>query len=137
MLGLDIAPLAIQMAKQSHPELPASTWQLGDLFELPSQSPEGFDAVVEHTCFCALPPDLRSKYRDVMRAILKPGGLLIGVWFINPDLDPGETGPPHPLPLDELNALFADDFDIVTDYVPDQAFPGREGRERVRVLRRR
>jgi SAM-dependent methyltransferase len=134
--GLDIAPLAIEMAKQAHPELPASTWLLGDLFAMPVQFPGAFDAVVEHTCLCALTPSLRSAYRDVMRSILKPGALLIGVWYINPDLDPGESGPPHPLPLEELDALFADGFEIVTDYIPEQAFAGREGRERVRVLRR-
>jgi hypothetical protein len=36
----------------------------------------------------------------------------------------------------ELTALFADGYEIVDDYVPNVTFPGREGRERVRVLRR-
>jgi hypothetical protein len=58
------------------------------------------------------------------------------VWFINPALDPGEEGPPYALSVAELTALFAEGYEIVDDYVPNVAFPGREGRERVRVLRR-
>lgn len=137
VLAVDIAPLAIERAKAAHPELPDSTWLLGDLFELPKTQAASFDAVVEHTCFCAMPPALRTAYRDAVLALLKPGGLLIGVWFINPDLDPGETGPPFPLPVEELDALFKDGFEVIDDYVPEVAFEGRLGRERVRVLRRR
>lgn len=134
--GVDLAPLALEMARQNYPELPPETWHLGDLFALPDHFTGAFDAVVEHTCLCALPPTLRRPYRDTAHAVLKPGGLLIGVWFINPDLDPDHEGPPHPLPLTELEELFADGFEIVTDYVPDVAFDGREGRERLRVLRK-
>ena len=35
-----------------------------------------------------------------------------------------------------LTALFADGYEIVENDVPDVAFPGREGQERVCVLRR-
>ncbi len=35
-----------------------------------------------------------------------------------------------------LTALFAWGYENVEDYVPEVAFGGREGRERVRVLRR-
>ena len=45
-------------------------------------------------------------------------------------------GLPSPLSVSELTALFADGYEIAEDYVPDVAFAGREGRERVRVLRR-
>lgn len=137
VLGLDIAPLAIERARAAHPEMPESSWMLGDLFALPQTHSGTFDAVIEHTCFCAIPPSLRLAYRDAVHALLKPGGLLAGVWFINPDLDPGEEGPPHPLPVPELDAVFADHFDIIDDYIPTEAFDGRLGRERVRVLRKK
>lgn len=45
-------------------------------------------------------------------------------------------GPPYPFSVADLTTLFAEDYEIVEDYVPDLAFPGREGRERMRVLRR-
>jgi len=84
----------------------------------------------------ALPPTLRVDYRRGIDLTLRPGGLLIGVWFINPALDPGELGPPFPFSVADLTALFAEGYELVEDYVPDVAFPGREGRERMRVLRR-
>jgi hypothetical protein len=84
-----------------------------------------------------MPPELREKYREGVVAALKPGGLLIGVWFMNPALDPGCAGPPFPLSVEDLDRLFADGFEVTDDYVPEVAFEGREGRERVRVLRRR
>ena len=48
----------------------------------------------------------------------------------------GEEGPPFPFSVPDLTALFANGYEIVADYVPDVAFRGREGRERLRVLRR-
>lgn len=84
----------------------------------------------------ALPPQLRGEYRRGIDLTLKCGGLLIGVWYINPDLDPGEEGPPYPFSVADLTALFAEGYEIVEDYVPEVAFAGREGRERLRVLKR-
>ncbi|MCB1277181.1 methyltransferase [Prosthecobacter sp.] len=128
--GLDISPTAIARAKERHPAL-ADRFVCGDLFEVRDQ----FDAVVEHTCLCALPPDWRTRYRDTVASLLKPGGLLIGVFFINPEMDPGESGPPFGISTDELTALFAERFEVVETQVPTAAYPGREGRECVRVLR--
>jgi hypothetical protein len=91
---------------------------------------------LEHTCFSGLHPSLRADYRRGIDRTLRSGGLLIGVWFINPDLDPGEEGPPFPLSLADLTALCSDGYETVEDYVPNVSFKGREGRERVRVLRR-
>jgi SAM-dependent methyltransferase len=131
-IGLDIAPLAIERAKACYPRH-AERFVLGNLFEFSGR----FDAIVEHTCLCALPPEWRPRYRDAVAELLKPGGLLVGVFYINPDLDPGETGPPFGISPDELTALFADRFEVIDSYVPQRAFPGREGRELLRVMRLR
>lgn len=133
--GLDIAETAVREAAEVHPHL-ASAFVHGDLFRLPAELLGAFDFVVEHTCLSGMPPAMRGAYRDAVKAALRPGGHLIGVWFVNPDLDPGEEGPPYPLPLEELDALFAADFEVVEDYIPQAAYEGREGRERVRVLRK-
>jgi SAM-dependent methyltransferase len=130
-----VAPTGIAEARALYPQL-ADRFVVGDLFNPAPELRGNFDVVLEHTCLSGLPPSLRASYRRGIDLTLKPGGLLIGVWFINPDLDPGDEGPPFPLPVPELNALFADGYEIVDDYVPDVAFSNREGRERIRVLRR-
>ena len=133
--GLDIAPTAIAEARALYPRL-AQRFIVGDLFNPAPELRGAFDVVLEHTCMSGLPPALRASYRSGIDLMLRRGGLLIGVWYINPDLPPGVEGPPFPFPVAELTALFADGYEIVADYVPDVAFNGREGRERVRVLRR-
>jgi len=134
-VGLDIAPTAVAEARAKYPQL-AECFIAGNLFEPPAEMRGAFDVVLEHTCMSALPPTMRMDYRRGIDLTLRRGGLLIGVWFVNPDLDSGEEGPPHPFSVPDLTALFADSYEIVDDYVPDVAFAGREGRERVRVLRR-
>ena len=133
--GLDIAPTGIAEARASYPHL-AERFVTGDLFNPPADLRGAFDLVLEHTCMSALPPALRADYRRGIDLTLRRGGLLIGVWFINPDLDPGEEGPPFPFSESDLTSLFAEGYEIVEDYVPDVAFEGRDGRERVRVLRK-
>jgi len=133
--GLDIAPTGIAEARKLYPKL-VGRFVVGDLFNPPAPMRGAFDLVLEHTCMSGLPPSLRANYRRGIDVTLKPGGLLIGVWYINPDLDPGNEGPPFPFSVPDLTALFADGYDIVHDYVPGVAFKGREGRERLRVLRR-
>ncbi len=134
--GLDIAPTGIAEARALYPKI-AERFVVGDLFDPPAAMRGAFDVVLEHTCMSGLPPRLRPAYRRGIDLTLRPGGLLVGVWYINPDLDPGEEGPPFPFRVPDLTALFADGYEIVADYVPDVAFQGREGRERMRVLRRK
>ena len=133
--GLDIAPTGVTEARAQYPHL-AERFVTGSLFDPPEAMRGAYDVLLEHTCMSALPPTMRSDYRRGIDLTLRHGGLLIGVWFIDPALDPGEKGPPYPFSVAELTALFADGYEIVEDYAPDVAFDGREGRERVRVLRR-
>ena len=133
--GLDIAPTGVAEARARYPQL-AERFVTGSLFDPPEELRGAFDVVLEHRCMSALPPTLRADYRRGIDLTLRRGGLLIGVWFINPALDPGEEGPPYPFSVADLTALFADRYEIVEDYVPEAAFAGREGRERLRVLRR-
>ncbi len=134
--GLDIAPTAIAEARALYPAI-AGRLIVGDLFNPAPELRGAFDLVLEHTCMSGLPPALRASYRHGIDLTLRHGGLLIGVWYINPNLAPGEEGPPFPFRVPDLTALFADGYEIVADYVPDVAFNGREGRERLRVLRRK
>lgn len=136
-LGVDLSPTAVRLAKERYPAL-ESRFVLADLFALPPEWKGAFDWVMEHTCLCALTPDLRQNYARTMRSLLRPGGRLAGIWFIDPEMDPGETGPPFGISLSELDLLFpAEDWAIEEDAVPAEAYEGRLHRERLRVLRRR
>ena len=134
--GLDIAPTGVAEARSLYPHL-AQRFVVGDLFNPPNEMRGAFDVVLEHTCMSGLHPALRADYRRGIDLTLRRGGLLIGVWYINPDLDPGDEGPPFPFSVADLTTLFASGYEIVDDYVPDVAFQNRMGRERVRVLRRK
>jgi SAM-dependent methyltransferase len=134
-IGLDIAPTGVAEGRALYPQI-AERFIIGNFFDPPAEMRGAFDVVLEHTLLCALPPAMRDEYRRAVDLTLRRGGLLLGVWFINPALDPGEEGPPFGISVAELTALFEDGYEIVDDYVPTIAFPNREGRERLRVLRR-
>ncbi len=133
--GLDISPTAVAEARALYPNL-AERFVVGSLFDPPAEMRGAFDVVIEHTCMSALPPALRPDYRRGIDLTLRPGGLLIGVWYIDPPRELGKEGPPFPFSVTDLTTLFAEGYEIVDDYVPDVAFDGREGRERLRAVRR-
>jgi SAM-dependent methyltransferase len=136
-VGVDLSATAVQRACARHPGH-ASRFVLGDLFALPAEWTGSFDYVFEHTCLCALPPELRAAYAETVGRLLKAGGKLVGVWFINPDMEPGESGPPFGLSPEELDDLFPEgQWRIIEDRIPGEAYEGREGRERLRVLEKR
>jgi methyl halide transferase len=135
VVGVDIAPLAIERARQLDPDHRVD-FRLANLFELPEDLRGSFDLVWEHTCLCALPPELRGNYIAAVRAALKPGGAVAGVFYMNPDLDPGETGPPFGITLAELIQLWQNGgFEVQEHWVPEVAYEGRAGRERVMLLK--
>lgn len=135
VLAVDIAPLAIERAKQLDTDNRVD-FRLANLFELPEELRETFDLVWEHTCLCALDPPMRLQYVAGVRSALKPGGTVAGVFYMNPDLDPGETGPPFGIALEELIQLWRDGgFEVQEHWVPQVAYEGREGRERFMRLK--
>ena len=129
VVAVDIAPLAIERARQLDAEQRVD-FRLADLFDLPPDLRGRFDLVWEHTCLSALDPLARSQYILGVKSALKPGGAVAGVFYLNPDLDPGETGPPFGISLEELIKLWQDGgFEVEEHWVPEVAYEGREGRE--------
>jgi methyl halide transferase len=140
-IGLDIAPLAVERAQRFLADTPRASVQLGDLFADCHQAPlaGSFDYVWEHTCYCAIPPDRRPDYVEAIAAALKPGGTLIGVFFLTPwDEDEDQTqGPPFGTGMDELIQSLAPRFDLIKGWRPQVAYPGREGKEWCGVFMKR
>jgi SAM-dependent methyltransferase len=134
--GLDLAETAIASALR-HPEVGGEDYIAGDLFDPSWRTGRDFDAVWEHTCFCAIDPSLRPAYARTMAEIVPPGGHLVGVFYLTP-WDPGEdaVGPPFETSREEVTSLFAPWFALRGNHVPGKAYPGREGKEWLAVFER-
>jgi len=90
-----------------------------------------FDYVLEHTCYCAIHPTRRHTYAMTVRDLLKPGGKLIGLWWL---LDHGKGGPPYSLDKTELFTTFQQFFNIDLAYIPGDSVPERKGKELFTVM---
>jgi methyl halide transferase len=132
VVGLDLAPLAIAAAK-AFPQHGRISYLLGDFFD-PNTVEAEFDWVFEHTFFCAIPLERRAEYAKRVPALLKPGGRLLAIFFLNPDHD--EDGPPYGCSIKELDVLFSQHFRLVSQSGNLATYPGREGREILRLLLR-
>jgi len=133
--GLDIAPSAIKGAEQ-FPKSGAERYRLDDLFNLPEEFRRRFDWIWEHTCFCAIDPAMRTAYVRAVAEALKPGGHLLAIFYLDPGND-GADGPPFGVTIAEIDDFFGATFDLVREWKPVRAYPGREGRELMRLLRKR
>ena len=136
VLGIDIAPSAITLAR-SYPAVGNERYELANFFALPPEWHAAFDALWEHTCFCAIDPTLRPAYAQSAATAIKPGGLFLAMFYLNPEKDPGEDAPPYGVSEAELDRLFGGSFELLRAWVPRQTHPGREGREQVRLYRKR
>ncbi|MCU0523678.1 MAG: TPMT family class I SAM-dependent methyltransferase [Elainella sp. Prado103] len=101
--GFDFAPFAIETATQAAQQrgLPAQ-FLCRDIFTLAEEFSHQFDYVLEHTCFCAILPEQRADYVQMVHQILRPGGELIALFWAHSR--PG--GPPFGVSLAEIRQLF-------------------------------
>lgn len=138
VLGVDVSPSAVARAG-AIPKVGGERFVVGDWFDPQPEWRAGFDWIWEHTCFCAIDPAMRIAYKDSAHAVLKPGGQLLGVFYLDPYDDehqPGE-GPPHGVEEEELIEHFVADgrFALEEKWRPKSAYPGREGLELMLRLR--
>jgi hypothetical protein len=93
VVGVDISPTAVNvaLARRQAQGVPASqcSFIAGDFFTL---SLGTFDCIWDYTLFCALPPELRSRWATRMRELLAPGGELLTLIFPIGDF---ADGPPY------------------------------------------
>ncbi len=92
----------------------------GDFF---SVAHEPVDIVVEHTFFCAIDPSRRPEYVSAILRWLKPGGYLVGNFFVLSEQEARElpglsltkegSGPPFATTESELAGLFAQHFTTI------------------------
>ncbi len=139
LVGLDLSPTAIARCR-AQAATGGERYVEADLFALPSELQGTCDWVWEHTCFCAIDPARRDDYVAAVAAALKPGGQLLGIFYLDPyrgDHQPG-GGPPHGCTLEELRQRFeaTGQFVIESADPPSACYPEREGRELLVKCRR-
>ncbi len=101
--AVDFSPYAVQeMKKLANPQAPVEILQ-HDMFTLPHTMDGQFDYVLQYTCFCAIDPQRRADYADLIARLLKPGGVYIDLAF---PLDGRAGGPPFATSEEEITALF-------------------------------
>ena len=104
----------------------AARFERRDIFTLAADFAGTFDAVWEYTCFCAIDPARRADYVEVLRAILRPGGTLLGCFY---PLREGGDGPPYPVSLAEVERLLAPGFRVEESRAPAASAERRRGLE--------
>jgi methyl halide transferase len=136
-IGLDISQEAMQRAGV-FPLVGEESYELGDFLDPNWRKGRKYGAIWEHTCFCAIDPSRRSDYAEAAAEVLEDGGLLAGVFYLNP-FGAGERaiGPPFGTSVEELEKLFSPCFEKVGSWVPERAYPGREGKEWIGIFRKR
>jgi thiopurine S-methyltransferase len=117
----------------------------GDFFAM---EPQPVDLVLEHTFFCALDPSMRTVYAEKVAQWTKPGGFLVGNFFILGEelaqalpglsLTHSGEGPPFASTVKELHGLLLSNFEEVIVRPAKNPDPDRRpGMEWVGIFRRR
>jgi len=136
VVGVDIAERAVEEAREVNGREGLS-FELGDFLQLPERHVGVYDWVFEHTCISGLHPSLLSDYAGSVGRALKPGGRYLAIFFLTP-WDEGETQepPPYGITTEEIDGLFAGGLATEEEWWPTRHYPGREGRELMRVMRK-
>lgn len=135
VLAIDYSPVAVERARRQVPAL-ADRIRLADFFSLEA---EPFDCIVERAFLAALPPRLWPSWAGSCARLLRPGGVLAGLFFVDEAAADPRRGPPFAVTPAELRGLLGAAFDPVADEAvaaPESA-PVFAGRERWQVWRRR
>lgn len=126
---LDISDVPIENIRKRVPAFPPDQLITGDFFK----HTETYDLIIEQTFFCALDRSLQKKYAQKMQDLLKRGGSLVGVLFIDPL---NNVEPPFALPKEEYQHLFQPYFKIQTLETCYNSIKPRQGRELFTILKK-
>jgi SAM-dependent methyltransferase len=118
VVAFDVAPTAIEWAKERFPESSVQ-YRVADLFELPASMEAGFDFVFEAYTIQALPAPVREVAIAAVAGLVAPGGELLAV-MRGGEPEQQAEGPPWPVTKAELHGyenagLLLDTFDDFMD----------------------
>jgi SAM-dependent methyltransferase len=128
--AIDFSSTAVAVAREQLGEH-ANLVEQADFFAY--EPPFAAAWIYERAFLCALPLARRADYAQRMAALLQPGALLAGFYFI------GATpkGPPFGIERAELDGLLTPHFELIEDEAVDDSIAVFAGRERWLTWRRR
>ncbi|KST66772.1 methyltransferase domain-containing protein [Mastigocoleus testarum] len=111
VIGFDFSASAIEDAQIIADTAGTSArFMQRDIFDLSAEFENYFDYVIEHTCFCAINPQKRFDYVNVVNSILKPEGEMIAVFFTHNR--PG--GPPYGIAPAQIKQYMHRSFETIS-----------------------
>lgn len=100
-VAFDVAPSAVQAARQRHPESRVD-YRVADLLTPPTEWRLAFDLVVESLTVQSMPEEFHSRAIEVIGDFVAPGGTLAVVASAREEGEPAQA-PPWPLTRAELD----------------------------------
>lgn len=131
--AIDFAPEAIAAVQGRSLELGLTLDAIqADVFDLAKRWPGQFDAIIEHTCLCAIDPARREEYMQATSGALKRQGVLLGLFYAHNRPE----GPPFSIHEPEVQKLLAPHFRIERIVIAADSFDNRAGQELEFIARR-
>ena len=107
--GVDFSSGAVKLLRESLGNRNLNAQVLHrNFFDLEAAHDQAYDAMLEQTFFCAIHPDQRQAYVGTVSRILKPDGLLFGLFYETGE----EGGPPFNTTEADIRDHFSEAFDI-------------------------
>jgi len=130
--AVDFSAEAIEAMNQlDDPEFPVEIVQ-ADFFSLPSAWNGRFDYILDYTSFCAVLPQRRSEYADLVTRLLKPNGIYIILAF---PIGNRPGGPPYVVQPEAIIELYTErGFALQHRESPVDSVAGRKWYEELLVL---
>jgi len=132
--AIDFAPEAIAAVTKQCRDLNLEVSAVeADVFDMAKRWPNHFDAILEHTCLCAIDPARRDEYIAAVAGALKPAGLLIGLFYAHNK----PTSPPYAISEPEVLERFLPQFEFERLCIAPDSFEVRQGNELEFIARKR
>ncbi|MBC7464849.1 MAG: methyltransferase domain-containing protein [Bdellovibrio sp.] len=123
--AVDFSKEGLRRGKEKYGHLPNLFFHELDIFNIPIEWNHSFDLVVEHTCFCAIPPDQRTEMVRLWRRMLHEQGQLLSIFFVMEK----RSGPPFGITEWEVRKHLEKHFHFLFWSRWRQSVERRQGRE--------
>ena len=122
--AVDFSRVAIERARKNYGHLPIEFLEANAL-DLPKSFDKSYDFLIEHTLYCAIPPERRADLVRTWNRCLLQGGYLMGVFFAVEK----RSGPPFGSTEWEIRQRLQKDFHMLFWGRWRQSPGARQGRE--------